>query len=119
MKSLATAICVMTAMILLPATASASCKQGICVSGRDEGNVHVITFYTRLVGITHYNFKSFFTGYYLPQTELAGNATQYRLINIPSRRPIQIKYSMQACRRGGTFSPSMCAPWATFTHTIR
>ena len=124
MKSFATTISVLTAMILLPTTllpttAFASCKQGICVSGRDQGNVHIITFHTRLVGITHYNFKSFFTGYYLPQFELAGNVTEYRLGNIPSRRPIQVKYSMQACRRGGVFSPSMCAPWADFTHTMR
>ena len=40
----ATAAVVLTASVFLPGAALASCIQGICVSGCDDGDVHFVQF---------------------------------------------------------------------------
>lgn len=114
MKSLAVAL----VAVLLPTAAFASCKLGICVSGRDRGDKHIITFHTTLSGITHFNFRSPNADFFGSQAEFAYNVTETR-INIPAGRPVQISYSLQACRAGDLWGSSTCSPWARFTHTVR
>jgi hypothetical protein len=108
----------MFATIILPASALASCKNGICVSGQDVGNYHVVQLSTTLRGITHYNWAGTTADRTLQQREIGRNETQFS-IPLPSTRPTAIRFSVQACIRGGTFSRSSCTPWANFTHTAR
>lgn len=106
--------------ILLPASALASCKNGICVSGQDtfddasRSSRHVVQLSTTLGGITHYNLS--IPG--KPQQEIGRNVTQF-IVPMANARPTTVSFSVQACVRGGTFSRSSCSPWANFTHTAR
>ena len=105
---------ILTAIVFLPWSALAACKQGFCVSGRDEGNVHVIQFSTTLQHVDHYNFNAG-----AGQRELGINETQVT-IPIPSSRPTILNYSFQGCNRdGGPTASSKCTPWVNFTHTVQ
>src|SRR5665213_1745682 len=71
-----------------------NCKNGICVNGHDEGNIHFIDFHAT-VAHSHYNFNDG-SG----QRELGANETQVR-ISIPPSRPVTLHYGFQACTGGG------------------
>jgi hypothetical protein len=104
-----------TATMILgwPLAAHASCKEGICVSGRDEGNIHIIDFTSNWKNITHFNFND---GH--GQRELGSNERQVT-IPLSSSRPITIHYGFQACGGGGFLQKSGCTPWAQFEHTAQ
>jgi hypothetical protein len=104
---------ILTTMVILPGAALASCINGICVSGHDEGNVHVIDFSTTLQHVTHFNFNGG-SG----QRELGPNETQVT-IPIPQSRPTFLHFAFQGCSGGGLLQKSRCSPWANFSHTVQ
>jgi hypothetical protein len=107
----AASVAVLTTMIFLPGAALATCKNGMCVSGHDEGNTHYIDFYTTLKNVTHFNFNDG-SG----QKELGANQTQVTMA-LPANRPATIHYAFQGCSGGGFLQSSKCSAWANFTHT--
>jgi hypothetical protein len=106
---------VITTIVFLPSAAQAVCKQGICVSGKDVGNLHVVTWSTTLRNVDHYNFKS---GPGEGQDEVGRNVASHT-VYIGRSRPRTIHYAIQACAGGGVLQKSSCSPWATFTHTAK
>lgn len=110
------AVGALTTMIFLPAAALANCVQYICVTGHDEGNIHIIDFSISSkmnpANVTSFNFND---GH--GQRELGPHETQVRM-TIPHGRPQILHYSFQTCFRS-TFAPkSACTPWENFTHTV-
>jgi hypothetical protein len=113
----ATAAAMLTAFVVLPEAALAACVGDICVSGRDEGNIHVINFSVDPNSVfvnsrDHYNYND---GH--GQRELGLNETQVRM-TIPSGRPAVLRYAFQICNRNGA-GKSLCGKWANFTHTVQ
>lgn len=103
----------LTTIVFLPGPALASCIQSICVTGHDEGNLHIIDFSTTAGGnVSHWNFNGG-SG----QRELGPHETQVRM-TIPSRRPVTLHYAFQLCAGGGLLA-SRCGPWVNFTHTVQ
>ncbi len=99
-------------LALAPAEAQAACRGGFCVSGRDNGDVHIVDFTTSLTKVTHFNWSS-------PQGqqhELGPNETQFSFNNLPSGTLEQ--FGMQACSGGGFMQKSRCTSWTYFTHTV-
>jgi hypothetical protein len=109
----AVAAAALTTIVFLPGAALASCINGICVSGHDEGNVHVIDFGTTMKNVNHYNFNGG-SG----QRQLGAHETQVT-IPIPPNRPAILHYAFQGCREGSFLQKSGCSAWANFTHTVQ
>jgi hypothetical protein len=105
---------VMTTIVFLPSAALAACKQGICVSGKDVGNFHMVTWSTTLRNVDHYNFR--WPGG--AQDEVGRNAAAAS-VDMGRSRPKTIHYAIQACAGGGVLQKSSCLPWVTFTHTAK
>ena len=109
----AAAAVLLTASVFLPGAALASCIQGICVTGRDDGDVHFVQFSQTLGNyITHFNLS-------IPgsaQRQLGPNETQFT-VPLGKTRPVTIHFSLQACDRRGLFRASSCTPWVNFSHT--
>ncbi len=112
-RSKATAIAMVFALGFagIASPALATCKNAVCVSGSDDGQLrtHVVYISSQLSGTTHYNV-------------IAPGRSQFELhinsFTFPIRPGHKYSYSIQACRRGGVFSSSSCTKWAQFTHTV-
>lgn len=50
------------------------------------------------------------------QIEVGRNVRSFQVFPT-SFKPLQFRYAIQACNKGGPFSSSSCTPWANFTHT--
>jgi hypothetical protein len=112
----AAAAAALTTIVFLPGTALASCIGDICVSGQDQGNMHVIDFSVDPNSVfnrngDHYNYND---GH--GQRELGRNETQVRM-TIPPGRPAILRYAFQICERSN--GKSLCGKWANFTHTVQ
>ena len=112
----AAAAVAVTTMIFLPASALANCVQYICVTGHDEGNIHIIDFSLspkmNPANVTSYNFND---GH--GQRQLGPHETQVRM-TIPPGRPQILHYAFQTCFRRALAPQSACTPWENFTHTV-
>ena len=114
----AAAVAALTTMIVLPMAALADCSQGICVSGRDEGDTHYVQFgvdpNNQLIGTPdHFNLS--IPG--RPQRQLGLNETQFT-VPLGHARPVTIHFSLQMCKPGtDKLHGSFCSPWANFSHT--
>ena len=97
---------------VLATEAQASCKQGFCMHGHDEGGIHVVDFDTTWTNITHFNWIEPFNH---NQYELGANIRQFSFPNQASGTAQH--YAIQACQRGGFMKSSTCTPWANFTYT--
>ena len=98
-------------LTLLPVEAQAACRQGFCVSGRDDpdtGN-HVVDFTVSISNYSHFNYA----GPDGVQHELGANQREFTFRNLPSGKVES--YSIQACHKN--LLSSSCTPWAVFTHT--
>jgi hypothetical protein len=88
----------------------ASCKSGICVSGRDDGRIHRVSVRSEN-GFTHFNVI-------LPggkQIDVrTGEEFSFRVF--PSDT---YSYSVQGCVPGSFLMPSSCTKWVVFEHTVR
>lgn len=100
------------AFVLLSTGAQASCKQGFCVKGHDEGNEHFVNFTTTWTNISHFNWINPFNH---EQYELGANERQFSFIKGPSGTIEH--YALQACGGGGFMQGSSCTTWAYFTYT--
>jgi hypothetical protein len=96
---------------VLAAPAYAGCKQGYCTKGSWDGQVRRVDFTTSLSGYTHFNVNDG-----RQQIEVGRNVRSFQVYPT-SFNPVQFRYSIQACNKGGPFSKSSCSPWVTFTHT--
>jgi hypothetical protein len=113
----AVAAAALTTIVFLPEAALASCIGDICVSGQDQGNIHVISFSVDPNSVffpsrDHYNYND---GH--GQRELGINETQVRM-TIPAGRPRILHYAFQICNRN-SIGKSLCGKWANFTHTVQ
>lgn len=111
----------LAALALAPGSAQASCKQGICVHGRDGPKVHVVEFTSTFTNVHHYNVSSPWVianggGH---QFEVGRNVRSFAMKIYEQTRPLVIDYSIQACAYGGFPAGSNCGPWVTFRHTMR
>ncbi|MBZ9739743.1 MULTISPECIES: hypothetical protein [unclassified Mesorhizobium] len=104
------------AIAMTSTQALASCKQGFCVSGRDEGSVHIVEFSTTYTNVDHFNVSS--ERIVGGQIELGKNETRFQ-VYIPRGKPPTFSYAIQACAYGGFPPRSNCKPWVTFTHTVK
>jgi hypothetical protein len=97
-----------TATVILSATAAAwaVCDNGVCVEGRDDGRTLNVYVKTEMSGITHYNVR-------VPGRAQFESTGQF---SIPVQQGQTYDYSVQACKRGGTFQKSICTQWANFHH---
>jgi hypothetical protein len=103
-----------TPLALLPAAAHASCKEGFCTGGADQGDSHVVTFTTTWTNVSHFNVGSDYG-----QFEIGGNERQFSVRRPAGLTGAVIHYSLQACSGGGFMQTSKCTPWAYFTHTMQ
>jgi hypothetical protein len=89
----------------------ASCKNGVCVSGSDDGQLrtHVVYLSTQMSGMDVYNI--ILPGQ--PQQELHANTFTF-----PIRPGYTYTFSVQACRKGGFAQKSVCTSWAQFSHSV-
>ena len=106
---LAISVTVGLACSTVPATARA-CKNGVCAESRDDGRTVNVYLSSQLSGHTHYNVN---VAGYPGQREISGNRFSFGAK--PGRTQ---SYSVQSCKRGGTFSSSTCLKWAAFSHTV-
>lgn len=111
LKISAAAAVALTTILLLPAAAQATCKEGICAEGHEEGDSLIVQFSTTNKNVTKYNFNAG-SG----QRELGIHETQ---VTIPmgSDRPVTIHYAFQTCGPAIPVVGSACTPWANFSHT--
>ena len=110
-RTLLLGLATFAALALLPADAQAACKGGFCVSGSDQGGMHVVTFTTTWNHYNHFNLMN-------PdgsQNELGANQRQFSFRNKASGTVET--FALQACSGGGFLSGSKCTVWAYFTHT--
>lgn len=104
LASLATAAAV--AATTAPASARA-CQNGVCASSTDDGRTINVYLSNSMSGTTHYNVRRGSN-----QFESRGR------FNFAVRSGYTYYYSVQACRRGGTFQRSFCTAWASFKHSV-
>lgn len=117
LSAAAAAVALLTTMIVLPATASANCSQGVCVSGHDVGDTHYVQFgidpNNRLIASPdHWNLS-------IPgssQRQLGLNETQFT-VPLGHARPVTIHFSLQLCNN--YMGKSSCSPWANFEYTAQ
>jgi hypothetical protein len=107
--------------MVLATPASAGCKEGFCVNGHDNRNRHSVDFTSTYSNVDHYNVRSPWLianggGH---QFEVGRNERGFSFGSLPTSRPLDIEYSIQACSRGGFPPHSNCGPWVTFYHTMR
>lgn len=112
-KSIALGAAAMLAMVASASSAYAGCKQGFCMNGSWDGQRRVVEFTTSLSGYTHFNLNNG-----RGQVEVGRNVRSFEVF-ATSVQPVQFRYAIQACNKGGPFSKSSCSPWANFTHTVK
>jgi hypothetical protein len=110
-----------TAAIVSIGTAAAGCKEGFCVTGFDKGNIHYVSFTSTYSNVHHYNARSAgmdgdenFGGNH--QREVGRNVRNFSFYG--GSPGSKVSYSIQACNKGA-LTGSSCAPWVTFTHTMK
>ncbi|MEI9901190.1 MAG: hypothetical protein WDN31_14770 [Hyphomicrobium sp.] len=96
--------------MLAAPSAYAACKQGYCMTGSWDGSARRVDFTTSLRG-THFNVNNG-----QQQIELGRNVRSF-VVYPTSSKPLQFRYAIQTCNKGGPFSKSSCSPWVNFTHT--
>ena len=112
----------MTALTLYSQTSFASCKQGFCMHGRDEGDIHNVEFTSSYNDVDHFNIGSpdLMDGNFggdANQLEIGKNVRTFRL-QIKGARPYTLRYAIQACSRNFV-GQSDCSAWVNFTHTAQ
>jgi hypothetical protein len=112
------------ALLFIPATAHAGCKENFCVHGRDVGGQHVVDFTNSNTNVHHYNAKvsgaiNIAGSDFSNQVEVGRNVRSFTIIDLPRTRPYSIEYAVQACAYGGFPPHSNCGPWVTFHHTLQ
>ena len=81
------------------------------MTGSWDGQVRRVDFTSSLSGDTNFNVNNGKS-----QIEVGRHVRSFQVY--PTRfNPVQFRYSIQACNKGGAFSKSNCSPWVTFTHT--
>jgi hypothetical protein len=108
------AFAAMLAAALGTIEAHASCRggNGACAKSTWDGRRVNIYLSNTMSGITHYNFKTNPGA----QIEIGANVHWYSFQANSGRKGT---YSVQACKRGGFGSRSMCTQWATWKWSSR
>jgi hypothetical protein len=102
------------AFVLLSTGALASCKQGFCVKGHDEGGNHVVDFTTTMTNVSHFNLIDA-SGY---QWELGANEREFTAGRNDAPSGTILHYRLQACAGGGFLQTSNCTPWVIFSYAV-
>jgi hypothetical protein len=108
LKSPALASASLATVIAFAAPAqAANCRNGVCVSGRDNGSVVTVSYYVQNGPASHVNIRT-------PDGR-QWEGSPRGSFNL--QRFATTRYALQSCVRGtGLFGKSSCGAWANFFH---